>query len=72
MMCSHTRFGYINWIWYGWGALMINQYEHSDIQIFNGSDILDYYSLTGNSKWAFLGYEALTFVVCFLVCYAVS
>ena len=54
------------------GRLDDQSVRASDIQIFNGSDILDYYSLTGNSKWAFLGYEALTFVVCFLVCYAVS
>ena len=64
------RFGYINWMWYGWGALMINQYEHSALQIY-GTPILEYYSLNGIDKYAFIGYCSLTFVFFFLVAYLV-
>lgn len=41
---------------------MINTFKGSSIDIF-GEDILAYYSLDGISEWAFLGYEALSFVV---------
>ena len=71
--CLHPhRLGYINWLWYGWGAMMINQYEGSDVKIFGDVGVLDYYSLNGVSKWAFLGYSSLTFVFFFAVCYMVS
>ena len=71
--CLHPhRLGYINWLWYGWGAMMINQYEGSDVKIFGDVGVLDYYSLNGVSKWAFLGYSSLTFVFFFVVCYMVS
>ncbi len=66
------RFGYINWLWYGWGAGMINQYKGSDLKIYNNTPVLDYYSLNGLSEWAFLGYSALTFVFFFFVAYLVS
>ena len=48
-------------LWYAWGALMINTFKGSGIDIF-GEDILAYYSLDGISEWAFLGYEALSFL----------
>ena len=57
-------------MWYGWGALMINQYEHSDLQIY-GTPVLEYYSLNGISKYAFIGYCSLTFVFFFSVAYLV-
>ena len=66
------RFGYINWLWYGWGAVMINQYKNSDIKIYGDTGVLEYYSLNGIDEWAFLGYSALTFVFFFLVAYIVS
>jgi len=66
------RFGYINWLWYGWGSAMINQYKGSDLRIYNNVPVLDYYSLNGLSEWAFLGYSALTFVFFFFVAYLVS
>ncbi len=69
-MCAFGRFGYINWMWYGWGALMINQYEHSSLQLY-GTPILEYYSLNGIDKYAFIGYCSLTFVFFFLVAYLV-
>ena len=65
------RFGYINWLWYGWGAVMINQYKDTDIKIYGDQSVLEYYSLNGISEWAFLGYSALTFVFFFCVAYIV-
>ncbi|KAK9845354.1 hypothetical protein WJX81_004187 [Elliptochloris bilobata] len=61
-------FGYVNWLWYAWGALMINTFKGSGIDIF-GEDILAYYSLDGISEWAFLGYEALSFIVYAAIAY---
>ena len=69
---ASCRLGYINWLWYGWGAIMINQYEGSDVKIFGDVGVLEYYSLNGVSKWAFLVYSSLTFVFFFVVCYLVS
>ena len=48
-------------LWYAWGATMINTFRGSGVEIF-GEDILAYYSLDGTSEWAFLAYEALSFV----------
>ena len=61
------RLGYINWLWYTWGATMINQYRGSDVQVYGDQGVLEYYSLKGASEWAFLGYAALTFVFFFAV-----
>ena len=51
---------------------MINQYKGSDLKIYNGVGVLEYYSLNGLSEWAFLAYSALTFVFFFFVAYLVS
>ena len=51
---------------------MINQYEGSDVKIVGDVGVLEYYSLNGVSKWAFLAYASLTFVFFFVVCYVVS
>ena len=61
------RLGNINWLWYTWGATMINQYRGSDVQLYGDQGVLEYYSLEGASEWAFLGYAALTFVFFFAV-----
>ncbi|KAK9815892.1 hypothetical protein WJX72_011513 [[Myrmecia] bisecta] len=65
-----TWYSYINFLRYAWGALMVNQFEHSEPSDFLGSKgVLDYYSLAGTSKWAFLGYEFAFFVSFFLLAY---
>lgn len=56
-------------LWYAWGALMINTFRGSNIDIF-GEGILSYYSLNGVSEWAFLRYEALSFVAFMAIAYA--
>ena len=66
------RLSYINWLWYGWGAAMINQYKTTDVKLSGSQTVLEYYSLDGINEWAFLGYSALTFVFFFSIAYLVS
>ena len=49
-------------MWYGWGALMINQFKGTGAQLTEGADVLQYYSLDTIDEWAFVGYCALFFV----------
>ena len=57
------RLAYINWIWYAWGSLMINQFTGVEANAFGDQPVLQYYNLQGKSTWAFMGYEAIFFVV---------
>ncbi len=60
-------FGFIDFLRYSCGALMVNQFEGDrNVELFNGLPVLDYYSLSGVSKWAWLGFEWVFFIV-FLV-----
>ena len=43
---------------YGWGALMINQFDGTDAMV-GTEHVLDYYGLAGESCWLFLLYESL-------------
>ncbi|WPT13876.1 ABC transporter G family member 34 [Picochlorum sp. SENEW3] len=63
-------YGYINFLRYAWGSLMVNQFGGFDSLPPFVSDpepisILDYYSLGGVSKWAWFGIELAFFVVFF-------
>ncbi len=60
---------YINFLGYAWGALMVNEYGGDrDIEFLYDPEtnttqtVLEYFSLDGVDKWAFLGYESLFFV----------
>ncbi|KAK9816833.1 hypothetical protein WJX72_005683 [[Myrmecia] bisecta] len=62
------------WIWYGdinpmryaFGALMHNMFDTlGERPGLSSRAVLEYYSLTGTSKWAFLGYEAIFIIVFF-------
>ena len=53
---------YIDWMWYGWGALMISIFGGTDAVATDGSPILEYYSLGADLMWAFVGYSALVFL----------
>jgi ATP-binding cassette, subfamily G (WHITE), member 2 len=54
-------YAYLDYLRYGWGAFLINQFSnHPDAQI-NGLPVLQYYGVDNYSKWAMLGYEALFF-----------
>lgn len=63
-------YGYIDFLRYAWGSLMVNQFGGFDSLPPFVSDpepisILDYYSLGGVSKWAWFGIELAFFVVFF-------
>ncbi|KAK9867424.1 hypothetical protein WJX84_007320 [Apatococcus fuscideae] len=58
---------YINWLWYAWGSLMINQFQDTTATAFGNQPVLQYYNLEGKSAWAFMGYEAIFFVVFFFL-----
>lgn len=59
------RLSYVNWLQYAWAALMVNQFKGKEI-MYGGEEVLQYFSLTDVSMWAYVGYEAL-FVIFFLV-----
>ncbi|KAK9804269.1 hypothetical protein WJX72_004137 [[Myrmecia] bisecta] len=59
-------FAYLNFMWYGWAALMINEFAGRNVQIF-GQEVLAYFSLDGISSWAYTGYCSLFFVAFFLL-----
>lgn len=46
---------------------MINQFQGTTATAFGDQPVLAYYNLDGRSAWAFLGYEALFFVVFFML-----
>lgn len=67
-------YGYIDFLRYAWGGLMINQFEGDNNVIFIPANettsspnitILEYYSLDGASKWGWFGIELCFFVVFF-------
>lgn len=61
-------FCYLNFLRYAWGSLMVNQFgDDRDVQFLNGQTVLEYYSLDGINKWAWLGFEIIFFFVFFLL-----
>eukprot|EP00887_Chlorella_sp_A99_P000295 scaffold13.g295.t1 len=51
-------FSYIDYLKYGWGALMVNQFGgDKDAMYVNGQTILRYFSLDGASGWGWMGIE---------------
>ncbi|GAB4820601.1 hypothetical protein N2152v2_007647 [Parachlorella kessleri] len=57
----------ISYLRYSWGSLMVNQFEGpNNIVAFGNVRVLEYYSLEGVNKWAWIGYEAI-FLVVFLL-----
>lgn len=59
---------YMDFLRYAWGALMINQFQGKNVQIF-GQDVLEYYSLDGYSVWEFIAYEIIFFIGFFGLCW---
>lgn len=66
-------YGYIDFLRYAWGALMINQFGGaSNVNIVVSPQtipILEFYSLSGVSMWAWLGIQACFFVVFAILAY---
>jgi ATP-binding cassette, subfamily G (WHITE), member 2 len=66
------RYAYIDFLRYGWGALMVNQFHDKD-PYFNQNPtesnltILGYYSLAGANKWVWLLFEFIFFIVFFVL-----
>lgn len=66
-------YGYIDFLRYAWGSLMVNQFKGNDVTFVETGveniTILEYYSLGGVSKWAWYGIELGFFVAFFLFSY---
>jgi ATP-binding cassette, subfamily G (WHITE), member 2 len=62
-------YSYIDFMRYGWGALMISQFKDRDVKL-NGTPILEYYDLDEYTAWEMLGYEALFLFVFFMMAWA--
>ena len=64
------RLSYLNWMQFGWGALVINQFKGSDAVTSDGNNVLEYYSLGGSDEWAYVGYSALFFIAFLSIAWA--
>ncbi|PNH05918.1 ABC transporter G family member 18 [Tetrabaena socialis] len=53
----------IDFLRYAWGALMLNQFENDDVKFAGDATILEYYSLKGEDKWAYIGYLSIFWIV---------
>ena len=66
-------YGYIDFLRYAWGSLMVNQFSGDNNVIFVAEpvpiSILDYYSLGGVSKWVWFAIELGFFVAFFCFSY---
>jgi ABC-type multidrug transport system permease subunit len=56
---------YVDFMRFSWGALMINEFKGRNVIAFDNQEVLDYYSLGGTNKWAYIGYLAIEFAVVF-------
>eukprot|EP00884_Botryococcus_braunii_P013677 jgi/Botrbrau1/2230/Bobra.101_2s0058.1 len=61
---------WINWMWYGFGALMINQFGGTTTHLMGEDTPLVYYSLDSSNEWLFLFASAVSVVVLLAICYA--
>ncbi|GAB4821435.1 hypothetical protein N2152v2_008481 [Parachlorella kessleri] len=63
-------FSYINFLKYSWGSLMVNQFEGSnDVEFLDDQTVLEYYSLSGINKWAWLAIEFAFFLAFFFLAF---
>lgn len=59
-------YSFLDFARYAWGANMINQFSGRTQVWIDGMTVLQYYGLSGNSKWAYCGYASLFFLFFFL------
>ena len=60
--CAAARLTYLNWMYYSWGSLMVNQFEGSTVLAYGTNQtVLEYFSFDTTSAWAYLGYSAVFF-----------
>ena len=62
---------YIDFMRYAFFALMANEFEGRPDVLLDGVPVLEFYDIT-DSKWAYLGYEALFFAAFFCLAFLVS
>lgn len=63
-------FSYIDPIKYGWGALIVNQFQDTN-PVWNGVPVLSFFGFQDTNKWQYLGIEFVFAVVFFLLAYVV-
>lgn len=64
------RMVWINWMWYGFGALMVNQFSGSETRLSGEDTTLSYYSLEGVNEWVLLLGSAVSVLVLLVIAYA--
>lgn len=60
----------IVFIKFGWGALMVNQFEASNPPYLGDTTMLDFYGFEGVDKWQYIGYLCIFFAVFFTAAWA--
>eukprot|EP00884_Botryococcus_braunii_P013699 jgi/Botrbrau1/2232/Bobra.101_2s0060.1 len=60
---------WINWMWYGFGALMVNEFRGTTTLMLGEDTPLVYYSLEGVNEWVFLFGSAVSAFVLVLIIY---
>lgn len=58
-------YSYIDFLRYGWGALMVNQFKDSTAIYLQNKTVLQVYSLHHVNKWSYVGYQWIFFFVFF-------
>ena len=56
-----SRYGNLNFLRFSWEALMLNQFEGSDVRALGGAPVLEFYGIDGVTKWRQAGIEVLFF-----------
>jgi hypothetical protein len=55
------RYSKIDFVRYGFTALLVNQFKGKPQLRYNGQSVLHFYGVNGESEWANLGYLTLFF-----------
>ena len=58
-------YSYIDFLRYGWGALMVNQFSGHNAIYLEGKTVLQVFGLSHVNKWHYIGYQWIFFVVFF-------
>jgi hypothetical protein len=66
-MTTHYRYSRIDYVRYGFTALMANEFNNRPPVTYINEPILDYFGMAGATPWVNLGYQAMFCVgFCFL------
>jgi len=61
----------IDFVRYGWGSLMVNNYGATNPTWVGGQSVLEFFGFADVNQWTYLGYEAIFFAVYFVLAWAV-